>query len=149
MNKRYNWVLAGVVGAMVVVAVVVAVVATTRSPMTVRKGSPEATVQAYVQAVLDRDNEKAATYLDPAGSCEAADLDAQNYVDRNARVELTDSLVRADTARVVVRITTPSGGPMPNFLDEEATLRLTESDGSWFLTGSPWPMYDCGGVRFK
>lgn len=149
MNKVPNRVLAGVVGAIVILAVALAIVATTRSPMTVRSGSPEATVQHYVKAVLARDHDTAATYFDPGASCDAADLDAQNYVERGARVELVDSVVRSDDARVVVRVTTPSGGPLPNFLDEEVTFRLTRSGGTWVLTGSPWPVYDCAEGRFK
>jgi hypothetical protein len=149
MNTLPNRVLVGVVGTIVLLAVVVAVVATTRSPMTVKSGSPEAVVQDYVAAVLARHHDSAAAYLDPGASCDAADLDMQNYADRNARVELVDSTVRGDTARVVVRITTPSGGPFPNFLDEEVTFRLARADSSWVLTGSPWPMYGCDEGRFK
>lgn len=142
-------VLAGLVAAVVILAVVVAVLNETRSPMTVEPGSPEATVQEYVEAVLDRDHDRAAAYLDPGGACDIEDLDNQNYVDRDARVELVDSIVRSGAARVIVRITTPSGGPVPNFLDEEVTFRLSQDDGSWVLTGSPWPMFDCAGVQFK
>jgi hypothetical protein len=149
MKTLPNRVLLGVVVAIAVLAVVVAVVATTRSPMTVRSGSPEAVVQEYVAAVLARHHDSAAAYFDPAGSCDAADLDLQNYTERNARVELVDSTVRGDTARVVVRITTPADGPFPNFLDEEVTFRLARADGSWVLTGSPWPMYGCDEGRFK
>jgi hypothetical protein len=149
MNTLPNRVLVGVVGAIVVLAGVVAVVARTRSPMSVTSGSPEAVVQHYVTAVLARHHDSAAAYFDPDGSCDAADLDAQNYVARNARVELVDSTVRGDAGRVVVRITTPSGGPFPNFLDEEVTFRLARAGASWVLTGSPWPMYGCDEGRVK
>jgi len=149
MDKWPHRVLASLVAAVVILAVVVAVLNETRSPMTVEAGSPEATVQKYVTAVLDRDHERAAAYFDPSGVCDVEDLDNQNYVDRDARVELVDSVVRSGTARVIVRITTPSGGPVPNFLDEEVTFRLGQDNGSWVLTGSPWPMFDCEGVQFK
>lgn len=149
MDKRPDRVLAGVIATVVVLAVVVAVLSETRSPATVESGSPEATVQKYVQAVLDRDDDRATTYLDPAGGCTVEDLDAQNYVDPDARVELVDSVLRADAARVIVRVTMSSGGPVPDFADVTVTFRLTRNDGSWLITGSPWPMYDCGQVKFR
>ncbi|MGZ8704885.1 MAG: Rv0361 family membrane protein [Aeromicrobium sp.] len=143
MNSLPNRVLAGVVAGIVVLAVVAAVFASTRQSATLDRGSPERAVQAFLKAALDRDNEKAATYFAPGSSCDAEDLD-RAYVQEDAQVELVDSKIDGDSARVDVNVTFSSGGPFPGY-GERHTFRLTRTGDVWLLNGIPWPLFDCEG----
>ena len=60
MSRSPTRVLAVVVGALVVLAAAAAVLSSTRGTTHYAAGSPEATVQAYLTAVLDGDAERAA-----------------------------------------------------------------------------------------
>lgn len=145
MGGRPNRILAIVVGAMVVLAAVVVVLSANRSTAEYDPGTPEGTVQAYLQAVTAGDYAEAATFLDPSGDCDVDDLDRAGSPD-SARVYLVRTEVEDDTATVTVEITVPSGGPFDTAGSSETHLfRLTRSGGDWRLTGTPWPLYFCEG----
>lgn len=143
MSASPNRILAAVVAVIVVVAVAVGIAIATQSTIKVEPGTPEATVKAYVTAVLDHDHDRAVTYLDPSSSCTVEDLDHSNYVEREASVELLRTDTTGDTARVVIRISQGTGGPFDDFAGEEVTFRLRRSGDSWKITGAPWPMFEC------
>lgn len=148
MRTRANVVLVVAVVAIVLLAVVAAVVSAGRDDAQADLATPEGTVQAYLEAVLDGDTEAAAALLVSPGSCDEADLQATDVVD-SARVVLLETEVdEADggaTATVVVEVTElydegpfGSGG-----YGHTERLRLEEQDGGWRLSGVPWPLYDC------
>ena len=143
--SRPNRILAIALGAIAVLAIVAAVVSAGRPAARLDPGTPEATVQAFVEAALAGRSDEAARWLDPAGECGAQDLDrARTYGMTAGRVVLVDSTVSGDSATVQVEVVLGSGGPFDSSeYREEHTYRLTRSGGAWLLTGVPWPLYDC------
>lgn len=144
--NRANRILAIALGAIIVFAIGAAVVAAGRPATRLDPGTPEATVQAYVDAALAGRSDEAARWLDPAGECGAQDLDQAGAfgTDLGARVVLVDSIVNGDSATVQVEVVLGSGGPFDSAeFREQHTYRLTRSGGTWLLTGVPWPLYDC------
>ncbi len=133
------------VGGVVAVAVAAAFFASTRPATTRDSTTPEGTVQAYLSAVLDGDTRRAAGYLSAESPCDIEDLDNATVLN-TARVDLVDTVVDGQSARVVVDLAASSdGGPLDTFPTESHTFRLTRSGQGWLLVGQPWPLYDCGG----
>lgn len=142
---RANRVVAVVVGVVVVVAVVAAVFASRRPVAQFQRGTPEWTVQAYIESLLKGDTDGAAAYLASDSECDAQDLDEVRMAD-STRVVLDDSRVEGDSARVAVEVAISSGGPLDGSEYREShTFRLSRSGQEWRLTGVPWPLYDCSG----
>lgn len=147
--SRANRILLIALAAIVVLAVVAAVVSATRPTAELEAGSPEATVQAYVDATLAGRVDEAARLLDPAGECGVEDLQRSTGMGMQmARVVLVDSATEGSgegsTATVQVELVYASGGPFDTSeYRDKHTYRLVRSDGRWLLTGVPWPLYDC------
>jgi hypothetical protein len=142
VTNRPNRILATVVGVVVVVAVVAAVLSATRVTPEYDRATPEGVVQAYLTAVVDGHNQDAAGFLDQGG-CTVEDLD-RVYRPDELRAVLRDTEVDGDTAQVRVDLVMSSGGPLDGSeYTEEQTFRLARDDGTWLITGEPWPMYDC------
>ena len=130
---------------MLVVALVI--VALARDPVQLDPSTPEGTVQAYVQAIADKDYETAFELLHPdeREGCRPADL-AHFGRDDPFTVTLGDTDVSNGTAFVEVTI---SQGPSPGPFDSgrgghEELFTLEKSDGQWLITGEPWPYYGFG-----
>lgn len=133
------------VGGLVVVAIAVGVYAAARPAVRWDEHSPEGTVQAYLEAIGDRDVDAAARYLDPASGCDADDLDAVG-IEPFTGVDLVSSHVDGDTARVTVQVTFSTAvPPLDPATAESHSYRLTRSDDGWLLAGTPWPLDWCGG----
>lgn len=145
-HRRADLLLIGAVAVLLVVALV-AVLLSRQHTATYAEGSPEATAQAYLSAVVAGDTAEAARHLDPDRGCTAANLEVA-YIGDAARVVLRESQVDGETARVRVEVV--SGGGMlsgPEWVREE-TLRLRRdaaSETGWVVTGVPWPAYECAG----
>lgn len=142
MGSRPNRVLAVIVAIVLLVGVITLVVSLGRNEVSYEPGSPEAAAQAYLRAALDGDFDAAAELLDPSSDCDAADLD-RAYVPEMAGVNLLETVTDGDRSRVRIEVEYPSGGPFGDRGREEHTLRLVRADGTWLLTGIPWPLYDC------
>lgn len=140
--SKPNRILAAIVGGLVVVAIVTLVLSLGRSETTYEPNSPEGVAQSYLRAALDGDFDAAAALLDPAGDCDATDLD-RTYVPEMVGVNLLQAVTEGDRSRVRIEVEYPSGGPFANRGREEHTLRLVLVDDEWKLTGIPWPLYDC------
>lgn len=108
-------------------------------------GSPEATVQSYLQAMVDRDNDRALSYFASDTKCDSSDLDRQ-YVSPDLTVDLMDSKVTADRAQVKIRIRY-SNDDLFGGWSEDHTIGLSRIAGTWKITGIPWPLYECDGVK--
>lgn len=132
--------------AVALLAVVAAVVASGRSVPTYDAGTPEGTVQAYLQAVFDGDDRTAASYLSTTSGCDVDDFRGA-YVAESARVVLRDSRIDGDAAAVEVEIVfSDAGGPFDTYeWSEEQSFDLVREDDSWMLIGRPWPLYYCQG----
>lgn len=133
--------------AVVVVAIVVASLVTAllsmREPAELEPGSPEAAVQDYLDAVLDRDSEAAASLLAADSPCGVDDLD-NAFVEEDVRVSLRDVEVSDTTARVDVTVSAGSGGLIASPWSEEHTFRLRRTGDEWLIIGAPWPLFECG-----
>lgn len=108
-------------------------------------GSPEATVQAYLQAMVDRDNDRALSYFVADTKCDSSDLDRQ-YLSSDMTVDLVSSNITGDRAQVKIRARY-SNEDLFGGWSEDHTIGLSRIDGSWKITGIPWPLYDCDGVK--
>jgi hypothetical protein len=118
--SRANRILTIALAVIVVLAVVAALVSRTRSASELQPGSPEATVQAYVDAAL-------------------AGMGMQT-----TRVVLVDSSVEGSTATVRVDLVYASGNPFdPSEFSDRQTYHLARSGSGWVLTGVPWPLFEC------
>ncbi|HLU52797.1 MAG TPA: hypothetical protein VK011_04305 [Acidimicrobiia bacterium] len=138
-------ILAGVVGAIVVIAVVAAVVASQRDTVAYDIATPEGVVQSYLRAIIDGDVDEASSHLDPASGC---DWEQIGGVGRDlSRAVLLDSEIADDRGRVRVELVFGyGGGPFDTHeYTQEETFRLVLGDDGWLITGSPWPFFACGG----
>lgn len=142
MNKSPNRVLAIVIG-LVIVAVIIVTVSSTRSAVVIDRTTPAGSVQVYLKAVLAGKNAEAAKMLSPESVCTVTDIDRAYIVD-TARVLLVDSTTEGSAAEVRVRVEIPSGSPLGDYMTEDHTFRLINSGGTWLLTGIPWPLFNCG-----
>lgn len=145
MNKSPNRVLALAVGLIIVLVAVVAVVSSTRSTLVIDKSKPAWAVQNYLKAFLAGKNAEAAKMISPESECTVVDVD-RAYVIDNSRVVLLSTSTNGNTAEVRVRVEFPVNGPFGDSPTEDHTFRLTDSNGTWLLTGIPWPLYNCGMV---
>lgn len=141
------WVLGGLAVAALVIGVVVAAL---RTPETLDRQRPEGVVQAYLQAVFDRDWPAAYDHLSEE-TMERCPLSALRvaWVPDGFTAHLDDVRVTGDSAevRVVLRETGPD---VPGALfeappDFTESFALVREDGAWRLAGEPWPLEPCGG----
>ncbi len=143
MSKNPNRLLAVVIGLIIIVVAVVTVLSSTKSAVVIDRSTPAGSVQVYLKAILSGKNAAAAKMLSTDSVCTADDID-RAYVVETARVLLVDSSTEGTTAEVRVRVEIPSGSPLGDFMTEDHTFRLSNIDGTWRITGVPWPLFDCG-----
>lgn len=141
-EKPANRVLGFVVAAIAIVALIV-VLASRQSTTQLDQGTPEATVQQYLQAVSDRNFDQALEFLSEDSKCTVEDFD-RAYIQESLRIGLTESSANQETAVVTVSIQSSNGDPFGGTYTEERNFRLVNSDGEWKITGTPWPNYECG-----
>lgn len=141
---RPNRVLAIVVGGIALVALVAAVLAATRSEPEFDPATPEGTVQGYLQAVFDEDEDEALSYLAVDTACDRDDFRGV-VTSESARVVLRGAEVDGDVATVEVEIAYTGGqGPFDTYeWSEDQTFELEREGDSWVLVGEPWPLYFC------
>ncbi|HLS44007.1 MAG TPA: hypothetical protein VK045_01100 [Ornithinicoccus sp.] len=143
MNASANRVLAVAVGLLVLLAVVAAIVSAQRSPAAFGAGTPEATVQTYLQAVLDGDAETAAGQLATEVGCTVEDFRRADQPDPQ-RVVLGRSVVHEATAQVAVELV--YGGPLGgDAWSERITFPLVRSGDAWLIDSVAWPYLGCDG----
>lgn len=108
-------------------------------------GSPEATVQSYLEAMVDRDNDLALSYFESNTKCDSSDLDRQ-YFSPDLTVDLLQSSINGDRAQVKIRIRY-SNDDLFGGWSEDHTIALIKSGSDWKIAGTPWPLYECDGVK--
>ena len=136
-------VIAGLVLGLAVIAAVVSANRTAPPPPDL--STPEGVVQEYVQAVIDGDHEKIATFLDPSLGCEAP----LRYSGPSlpTTLSLVSSRTSGSTATVVVEITEGEGrGPfLGGIYTHRENFTLVSRNDRWLISGNPWPIYECKG----
>lgn len=108
-------------------------------------GTPEATVQSYLKAMVDRDNDLALSYFEANTKCDSSDIDRQ-YFSPDLTVDLIESTINGDRAQVKIRIRY-SNDDLFGGWSEEHTIALIKSGADWKIAGTPWPLYECDGVK--
>ena len=146
--SRSGWVL-GSMGAVLAVVVVVAIVLAVQPPEEFGTGTPEATVQDYLQAVVDGDQGEVALLMTPEllERCES-DLTQIRHAPDSFRAVIVDTSPIGDRTAVDVEITEGSdGGIFSSSWTFDETL-IVEHDGTgWLIAESPWPIYCAEGLE--
>ncbi len=141
-KKRPQWLLPAGIGLLVVVLVVVALV---REPVQLDPSTPEGTVQEYLQAIGDKDYDRALEILHPDEfeDCVAADIARSAPNDPfTASLDDAESERGADDEVVVsVRMRFGTGGMFGSSWENWETFTLRSEDGAWWITGRPWPHF--------
>jgi len=134
----------GIITAVIVALVAVALVLALQGPEQFDTGTPEATVQGYFQAVVDRSRVDAERFLMPdlVERCGAELNQIRDGAD-SLRVVILDTSPDAGRVAVTVEITERSASSV--FLGEPHTFRdtliLERVDDVWLITEVPWPIY--------
>ena len=132
------------VGVAIALLVATALVIALRPARQFDPTTPEGTVQSYVQAVLDDEAAKAASYLDPdlAARCDLSHLESHSD---STRAVIVDTDVEGDRARIEIRFTEVSG-EVPfdrhEHIFDEVFVLERHTDG-WRIAERPWPFYFC------
>ena len=142
MRNSPNRILAIIAGVVIIAVIVATVFSSTRSIVTPKPGTPEASVQGYLTAVFAGKNTDAAEFLAPGSGCKVSDLD-RAYITKNARVDLLKAEVDGESAQVWIRVEIPSSDLFENSMTEDHILRLSRVNERWLLTDIPWPLYNC------
>jgi len=135
MSAATRWL--AIVGAVIAVAVLAGIVVTVTAgdADSYPEGSPERTVQDYLQAVRDRDATAVVAFLAPALAQRCSSAYRDPIINR--------ATTRGETAEVHVRITKSYGGGP--FGSNESTMTtvfiLTSTDGRWLFSEAPWPLF--------
>jgi hypothetical protein len=145
MRGSANRMLGVIVGAIVVIGIVVASVASSWEATPRDPKSPEGVVQAYFEAVVAHDAEATLAFLEPGTSCTVTNFQ-QTYFDTGSRVNLVDVKVTGNRADVHVRIEHGNGDPFGSTWNEDQYFQLVRAGDTWRLHGIPYPLYNCGEV---
>ena len=144
-DQKANKVLLAVVAAIAVVGLIVSV-ALNKPAAQLDRTTPEGAVQAYLAAVVAGDFDAAAKWLDPKGNCAVDDLD-RAYFANDVKISLKSSNESTNSAVVRIGIENSNGDPFGGSFTEDHTIRLVKAANGWLISGIPWPMYECGGVK--
>jgi hypothetical protein len=133
-RKLPGWLLP-TLGGVVVVALVAAGVL--RDAPELDPSTPEGTVQAYLEAVFDGDQEAAAALTE--GECDT-NLGPGIQVEG---VSATLKSVEGDEnqATVIVKMSQPSTEPFGGLSEWEEWFSLLNHDGTWMIQQQVWPYY--------
>lgn len=105
--------------------------------------SPEAVVQEYVQAFIDRDEELAMSLV---AESRCGDPDSVRRIEEGIRVTLLDVSERRADAEVRLLVTT-SGGDLPfdryEWSEELVFDMVRLGDGTWLIDDVPWRFSLC------
>lgn len=144
-RKSINFYL-GIVISTVLIIALIAAVATNNSTKTLSIGSPERVVQEFLQAINGGRNDLAVKLLARDSSCSIQDID-RAWRWPSSQVTLLESKKTGDTAVVRISLRRDSNEILDPSSDEEFIYRLVKESNQWKISGIPWPLYDCGGVK--
>ncbi len=136
-----SWWIAGGSALLVVVLVIVALA---RDPVKLDASTPAGSVQIYLQAIADREYEKALEMIHPDSreGCLPADLAFTGPTDPFSAT-LGDTDISDGSAFVEVTIShDASPGPFdPGRGGFDQLFTLEGFHGQWLITGEPWPYF--------
>lgn len=130
-------------GAVVVLAVFVAIALGLRGPTEFPDGTPEAAVQDYLQGVLDGDDDAVLATLtaDRADACSDELAQYRSYGMNGVGFELDEIDITGDTARAeLTQRSTSSGDPFGGTQRSgDRYVELRRENGEWKVDGASWP----------
>ena len=143
VNRNANFYL-GVLVAVIFAFALIFAISSQNSVKILNNGTPEATIQKFLQALNDGRNVEAAALFSVASSCTVEDID-RAYIDKNAEVSLDKALLTdTNNAIVYVSIQRNDAPLLSDPFTEPQDFRLVKEAGNWKIAGIPWPLYDCG-----
>ena len=145
IRKSVNFYLGIVIAAVLVIALIVTMTSNS-STKTLSTGSPEKVVQEYLMSLNDGRNDLAFKLLARDSSCSIQDID-RAYHWPAAETSLLESRITGNTAVVRVSVQRDPSAMLDSSSGEEQTYRLINEAGQWRISGIPWPLYDCGGIK--
>ena len=139
---RHSRIALVVIGGVTVVLTAVAIVVAVQPPQDFDHGTPEGTVQAYYQAILDGDENLALSYIEEDLVADCSIHELSYFTPDSARVVIEKTEIDGNDATVGVVITEtwgdgPFGGGSNTF---DQTLIMTRRDEAWMITRVPWPV---------
>lgn len=136
------------IGIIIVLAIIIALALAGRGLQEFEAGSPEATAQAYIQALFDDDFDEAVGYLSEElqTRCRPGDLRASDLEDTAIFEEVRRD---GDHAEIELRLSDgesfPGDFPFDDYRwSRDTELELDRIDGVWRITWAAWPVYRCG-----
>ena len=134
------------IGVVLVAAVAAIALLAGRDVVDYAPGTPEATAQAYIQALFDRDYETADALLSPTARARCPSFDTEFNDTRTGAA--TFEQVRRYDDRIVIDILLTGArfepGPFPIEEDRiETELSLRQIDGEWRIIAGEWPFDRC------
>ena len=143
-KRLVGWSLGAALVVLIAAGVAVGVM---REPVLLDPHTPEGTVQAYVQAILDGEWNEARSHLtdDLEAECSISDF-RRSWLPGSLAATLDDVRLHGDEAEVVVRMRTAAEPePFGGRYETTEVFDLIREGPTWRVTGQPWPVYDCGG----
>lgn len=141
-TNRPAWLLPGGIGLLVLILVVVALM---RDPVQLDPGTPDGTVQEYLQAISDDDFERAYELLHPDEFEDCVPGDIERHASNQPFTASLDSdgepLSDGDRVIVNVRMRFGTDGPFGSGWESFESFELVSEDGFWWITGEPWPYF--------
>ena len=145
-TTKSNKVLAGI-GAAIALLIIVAVVLAIRPTEVFDPSTPQGAAQGYFNAVIEDDDEVAATYL-VEGLYDSCAKDKWHYYEsENVRITITDTEITNDEAELYVTIEFyyGSGAFGGGGWDQDEVLEMERQGDRWLISELVWPMneYEC------
>jgi hypothetical protein len=137
------------IGILLLLALLVALTVAGSNVRTYEAGTPEATAQAYIQALFDGDIHTGHGYLskDLQQKCEPRDLDLW-WVGHADSASFDEVRIDGDHAAIELRLVSsdyePGAFPFDNYDNSQETeLELDQLDDVWVITDATWPLAGC------
>lgn len=142
-TRSPNLVLA-IVGGLAVVAVIITIAVGGSAPTRLDPGTPEATVQTFVQAMIDGDVSLAEEQLSTTLSDDCRRQLRNAWIDDSVRVALEDVEIDDDVATVTANIQTGSSGLFDSYRgSNDSIYELVLESGEWRIVHAGWPYFYC------
>lgn len=136
MSNSTRWYLGAVAA---IVAIAIAVVLTGTAPTAYPVGSPEATVQAYLEAVIDDDFAAAQALVTESGKEECDGFIGSDNGLQRARI--SDANTSGDIALVEVTLSWSGGADaFASEYSENSRFELTMTETGWMVDRLPWSL---------
>jgi hypothetical protein len=145
MRKNPVAMLGLAMGAVVLLAVVAMILAEARRNTTYPEGSPQRTVQNYLEKVANDEKVIAYSYVAKESPCTQKDMDAA-FGEPIDRTIVQFARIDGDRGVIGIRLEMGygGGGVFGGRSTQDHTFTLVREGSQWKLTDQIWPMTSCG-----